>query len=428
MKSHYKYLVIGAGVSGLTFANALNDDCCIIEKENSIGGLCRTIYQDGFVWDYAGHFFHFANEKIKSYFESKINKTDINVCNKNTKIYYKNKLIDYPFQMNIHQLDKEEFIDCLYDLFNRKEKENYNSFLDMLYGKFGISITEKFLKPYNEKLYACELDELDINAMGRFFPYASPKEIIDNMKYKGDNTYNSQFDYPKNGAITFIEILRKNIEDAQININKELEEINPKEKKAKISGKWVTYDNLISTIPLDSFLKVLPSGYTGISSIPDAFNANKVLVFNLGFDKASIDKNIHWIYFPEKQVNFYRIGFYNNILNQEKLSMYVEIGYRTDELVNEQLQLELTLKNLKKYGIISDHKLVSYNSLIINPAYVHITEKSKKAVGALKSKLDKDNIYLLGRYGTWTYCSIEDCMIQALNLVREIGNHEPQLR
>ena len=268
MKSHYKYLVIGAGVSGLTFANALNDDCCIIEKENSIGGLCRTIYQDGFVWDYAGHFFHFANEKIKSYFESKINKTDINVCNKNTKIYYKNKLIDYPFQMNIHQLDKEEFIDCLYDLFNRKEKENYNSFLDMLYGKFGISITEKFLKPYNEKLYACELDELDINAMGRFFPYASPKEIIDNMKYKGDNTYNSQFDYPKNGAITFIEILRKNIEDAQINTNKELEEINPKEKKAKISGKWVTYDNLISTIPLDSFLKVLPSGYTGISSIP----------------------------------------------------------------------------------------------------------------------------------------------------------------
>ena len=108
--------------------------------------------------------------------------------------------------------------------------------------------------------------------------------------------------------------------------------------------------------------------------------------------------------------------------------MYVEIGYRTDELVNEQLQLELTLKNLKKYGVISDHKLVSYNSLIINPAYVHITEKSKKAVGALKSKLDKDNIYLLGRYGTWTYCSIEDCMIQALNLVREIGNHEPQLR
>lgn len=428
MKSHYKYLVIGAGVSGLTFANAINDDCCIIEKESSIGGLCRTIYQDGFVWDYAGHFFHFANEKIKSYFESKIDKTDINVCDKNTKIYYKNKLIDYPFQMNIHQLDKEEFIDCLYDLFNRKEKERYNSFLDMLYGKFGISITEKFLKTYNEKLYACELDELDINAMGRFFPYASPKDIIDNMKFKGDNTYNSQFDYPKKGAITFIEILKKSIDDAQINTNKELEEINPKEKKAKISGEWVTYDNLISTIPLDSFLKVLPSGYTGISSIPDVFNANKVLVFNLGFDKASIDKNIHWIYFPEKQVNFYRIGFYNNILNQEKLSMYVEIGYRTDELVNEQLQLELTLKNLKKYGVISDHKLVSYNSLIINPAYVHITEKSKKAVGALKSKLDKDNIYLLGRYGTWTYCSIEDCMIQALNLVREIGNHEPQLR
>ena len=39
-------------------------------------------------------------------------------------------------------------------------------------GKFGKSITEMFLKPYNEKLYACDLTKLDKDAMGRFFPYA----------------------------------------------------------------------------------------------------------------------------------------------------------------------------------------------------------------------------------------------------------------
>lgn len=38
----------------------------------------------------------------------------------------------------------------------------------MLYCKFGRSIAEKFLIPYNKKLYACDLDKLDKDAMGRF--------------------------------------------------------------------------------------------------------------------------------------------------------------------------------------------------------------------------------------------------------------------
>ena len=97
---------------------------------------------------------------------------DIIYNDKVTKILYKGQLIDFPFQSNIHQLEKEEFIDCLYDLFNKEEKDKYDSFLDMLYGKFGKSTVEKFLKPYNEKLYACDLQTLDTDAMGRFFPYA----------------------------------------------------------------------------------------------------------------------------------------------------------------------------------------------------------------------------------------------------------------
>ena len=50
----------------------------------------------------------------------------------------------------------------------------------MLYAKFGKSIADKFLIPYNEKLYACDLDTLDPDAMGRFFPYADKEEIINN--------------------------------------------------------------------------------------------------------------------------------------------------------------------------------------------------------------------------------------------------------
>ena len=51
-------LIIGAGISGLTFASE-SSDYLIVERENEIGGYCRTVRRGGFVWDYAGHFFHF---------------------------------------------------------------------------------------------------------------------------------------------------------------------------------------------------------------------------------------------------------------------------------------------------------------------------------------------------------------------------------
>lgn len=405
-------LIIGAGISGLTYAAFTNEDYLIVEKESQAGGLCKTFYQDGYVWDYAGHFFHFANAEIRGLFEEKVKKDDMVICNKNTNINYNGELIDYPFQMNIHQLPKDEFIDCLYDLFHRNEKESYASFEDMLYGKFGKSITEKFLKPYNEKLYACDLNELDTNAMGRFFPYANPKQIINNMKQNNAQTYNSTFDYPKQGAQYFINIILERIPKEKIMLESKLEGVDIKSKIAVVNGEEIHYKKLINTMPLNHFVELLPDRM----NIARKLSCNKVLVFNLGFDRPAVDSDIHWTYVPMKDVNFYRFGFYNNILGTEKLSMYIEIGYKETDEIDEREQLELTIANLKKLGVISDHNLASYNSVIIDPGYVHITETSIEAVEQLRNELKTYNIYTIGRYGKWTYCSIEDCMIDAIEL------------
>ena len=40
-------LIIGAGITGLSYAAYSNNDYMIIEKEHEIGGNCRTIHQDG---------------------------------------------------------------------------------------------------------------------------------------------------------------------------------------------------------------------------------------------------------------------------------------------------------------------------------------------------------------------------------------------
>jgi len=406
--------IIGAGVSGLSYANFCNTDYLIVEKDIVPGGLCKTFYYKDFVWDCAGHFFHFSDSEIKNFFESKIDAGEIVIAKKNTKIYYKGEYIDYPFQMNIHQLPKEEFIDCLYDLFTKQEKEEYENFEDMLYGKFGRGITEKFLKPYNEKLYACNLNVLDKNAMGRFFPYADKEEIVRNFRNHTYCSYNDSFEYPQRGAITFVNALLENVDQDKIMYGTKIRDIDLKQHILKTDKEEIQYNRLISSMPLNSFLMM--NGLSQYKEVLKDLQANKVLVFNLGFDKKSRIDDVHWIYYPSKDINFYRVGFYDNILKTGKLSLYVEIGYKLDEEINIDVELEKTISNLKECGIISDHKLIGYNSIVIPSAYVHITERVKKEVSWVLKQLEKQEVYKLGRYGRWTYCSIEDCIKEAKRL------------
>lgn len=424
MDRKVKYLIIGAGISGLTFANYADGEYLIVEKEDEVGGYCRTIKKKDYVWDYAGHFFHFSTEEFKKKFLDSVSADDIKYKDKNTKIIYKDALVDYPFQTNIHQLEKQEFIDCLYDLFHRDEKEDYGSFLDMLYGKFGKSIVEKFLRPYNEKLYAVDLTTLDKDAMGRFFPYADIPAIIDNMKANRDSTsYNNSFLYPKDGAGSFIQILYDALDASRVLLNHKVVKIDNEDKVAELDdGSRIMYEYLINTSPLNHFLDYFDG--EEFKSLQEALSYNKVLVFNLGFSKKSKYTEEHWMYIPDKKVNFYRIGFYDNILDADKLSMYIEIGYGKNDVITDaevEEQLKLTLENLYKLGIIDDEtKLEEHSTIIMDPAYVHINTETEKKIQEFKEREAGNHIYTIGRYGAWTYCSMEDCMIAAKKLAEKL--------
>jgi protoporphyrinogen oxidase len=410
-------LILGAGVTGISTAGFLgrNADYRIIEKTDSVGGYCKTIKQDGFTWDYSGHFFHFRDETVRERVIKNIDERQLLHVEKKSGIIYKKEIISFPFQRNIHELPKDEFIECLIDFYYRKESNQYSNFLDWLYGNLGQSIVDKFVKPYNEKLYATSLNKLDIGAMGRFFPTVTMSDIMDSMRGEVARTYNSKFLYPRDGAISYVNSLLTYVDVEKIHLNTEVLEVDTQNKIVHTNSGSIRYHRIISSIPLNALLKKCK-----VLHDHRIFTSNKVLVFNLGFDLPStID--FHWLYVPSPDIIFYRVGFYNNILREPRMSLYVEIGFDCDAEISIESALSKVMSDLTQLGIVTNQKLISSNHIVMDPAYVHISEESIQKSSVYRQQLAEMDVYSLGRYGEWTYCSIEDNILSAASFIMKLS-------
>ena len=63
----YDYIVLGAGVAGLSFCKRISEtssSMLLLEKENTVGGVARSIYHEGFIMDFCAHRFHSGNQKL----------------------------------------------------------------------------------------------------------------------------------------------------------------------------------------------------------------------------------------------------------------------------------------------------------------------------------------------------------------------------
>lgn len=415
---HTRFLIIGAGVTGLAFAGQLQEaDYLICEGEDSIGGYCKTVVQDGFVWDYSGHFFHFRDPEIERELVDKIGADRVRRVTKDARIYYAGQLLDFPFQLNIHQLPRPEFLECLGDLFRRPEAPPTN-FQEMLHAKFGRGISEKFLVPYNEKLYATELARLDVDAMGRFFPHADAEDIVRGFTERASTSYNATFTYPEGGAIEYVSALARDLDHSRILLGEPIVDIDLKTKTARTAKRSIQFDYVLNSAPFPRLLELCRLPFDAA-----LYTHNKVLVFNLGFD-AKGPESVHWIYYPQRELSFYRVGFYDNIFGTPRMSLYVELGYPSETRLGAAViarAQERVLADLQKVGVIDGQRLVAAHHVVLDPAYVHITRASLADVAEQRALLQSRGVFSAGRYGSWTYCSIEDNIVEARALARRFN-------
>jgi protoporphyrinogen oxidase len=186
--------------------------------------------------------------------------------------------------------------------------------------------------------------------------------------------------------------------------------IDLEQKVARTSKRNIRFEHLLSSVPFPRLLELCGIGYPA-----GVYSHNQVLVFNLGFD-AKGPAGIHWIYYPERDLIFYRVGFYDNIFGAPRMSLYVEIGYPSDVRIDaEEIQAARArvLADLRRVQVIDQQRLIAEHHVVLDPAYVHITQASQANVEELRAMLALRGVHSAGRYGSWTYCSIEDNIVEA---------------
>ena len=302
---------------------------------------------------------------------------DIRTIVKRSFISYKGRLIDFPFQKNIHQLPQDEFIDCLHDLYFASQNGEdagggAGSFKEMLYARFGRSIAEKFLIPYNEKLYACDLGTLDNDAMGRFFPHADLTDIVRNMKTPDNASYNATFTYPEGGAIEYVKALASAVPPRGDRARRAADRRRPGEARSPARPQREIQLRAPGLVGAAEPLRRRCAGCPTTRRC----SAGTRCWSSTSASTARARATCHWIYYPDRE----RVVLPGRLLRQH-LRQRPHEPVRRDRLpagapVDVEAARARVLADLKREGLVTDHQLVADHSVVMDPAYVHITTAS----------------------------------------------------
>jgi protoporphyrinogen oxidase len=414
-------LIIGAGLAGLSAGYHLGQtDHIIVEAEDRVGGLCKSFLVDGFHFDCTGHLIHFrtpeGREIITGLVQDKIREHQ-----RKSAIYSHERYTDYPFQANTYGLPAEVIKDCVFGfiqtLLEKKKKKNIQNFRDWIQDTFGDGIARHFMVPYNEKLWQHDLSDIALDWVNWSIPKPTLEDVLNGAlgirnKQFG---YNPVFYYPAQGGIS---LLPESFPvRGRLLLNSPVRKIHLRKRRATLQdGQTIRYHHLFSTMPLHSFLQAIedPPAFAGAAQ--DQLQFVSVLNVNLGVDRADV-LPFHWVYFPEKDKPFYRIGctsnFSSGVAPKGTSCLYIEISLRSDRSYDVPQLVSDTIASLKQTGILrEDDKIVARYPVLLKYAYVVYNSGRQKAVERIQRYLNARDVRSFGRYGSWMYSSMEDAVLE----------------
>jgi len=434
MSAHRRVVILGGGLTGLSTASHLGGiESVVLEREREVGGLCRTTEEEGFTFDCTGHLLHLRDPRTRDLVE-RLLPGALATHERNAQIHSKGVLTAYPFQANLHGLPVPVITECVagfVEALLRREREGEPDIEGMSFrawaeSTFGRGIAEHFMVPYNAKLWRTDLDEIECGWVSWSIPRPSLQEVLGGAfgaTVRGLG-YNPTFLYPRRGGIRVLpEALAARA--GEVRLGAEVAAIDARARTVSMrTGETWTYEALISTLPLDRLLAMTTGLPDDLGEVGRRLRAVRVLNICLGIDRKHLSR-AHWIYFPEPEYSFYRIGFPSSLSPSMAprgcSSVWAERSLGRAESFEHQEAVATTVSDLRRAGILRRTDRVIYSRVgVLDPAYVIYDHHRARNVPRAIESLADAGIHSAGRFGAWEYSSMEAAIRSGADLAERL--------
>jgi len=443
-------LIVGAGPTGLGAAWFAHEqgvsDWLLAEASDHLGGLSASITDDqGFTWDQGGHVLFSHYDTYDRVFETLMG-GEYTTNQRESWVHVAATRVPYPFQRNIHRLPEALRDACLQGLRAISKGGGVNSgrggdFDAHNRAVFGEAIADLFMTPYNTKVWATHPNRMSTNWLGQRVAQVDLERIERNIARNQDDVGwgpNNTFRFPMGGTGDFFSRFMPYVQD-NLELNTRLASIDPDSRTAAFErdGKQfsVRYERLISTVPLDLLLGSI------ITSAPDHVRDAATGLRSVGgrFTGIGIEKpcpsTASWLYFPEKQVPFYRVTYLSNYSPRmtpdpdRYFSLLCETSFSPEYPDDEATIAQRTIDGLKRVGMLEDDDpIASVWTMSVPRSYPVPTLDRDERLGVILPWLESRAISSRGRFGLWKYevANTDHSFMQGYEAARQHLTGEPE--
>lgn len=400
-----KYLILGAGVAGLTFATRLKqirgeDSFLILEKNNEAGGLCRTVFRGGTPIDIGGgHILDVRRPRVNEFLFEFMPENEWSRYIRDSRIDLGRITVGHPLEANIWQFPIEEQVEYLESIAKAgctRGEPMPEKFIDWIRWKLGDKIADEYMIPYNQKMFGDNLDALGTYWLEKL-PSVSFKETLMSCLTKkayGKQPAHSEFYYPK--KFGYGEVWRRMAQSISkhIEYSKTVRDLDFDSNMVTTSdgGKYRA-EKIIVTIPWREFnnLREMPT------ELVSDIRKLKHTAVQVKYFRENLVAQAHWTYFANLALPYHRIMYQHNFNSSWS-------GYWTET------------RSERVAGALQDGK----TSFINDYAYPLNTVEKPKIMRNLLAWCRERNVYGLGRWGEHCHYNSDLTAELAMSLAEKI--------